>query len=123
VLTLGLGLAVTALAYGGGWELRRLLVEPGSAALACNVAVYPAWCLIRFALLFGQHHLLFGLAALAAGSTALLRGGGGIALAAGALALFAIANYNVETGALALVLALIAAAGAAPQRSSGPDAG
>ena len=121
--SLGLGLAAAALAYGGGWELRQLYVEPGAAALACNIAVYPAWCLIRFALLFGQLHLLFGLAALAAGSVALLRGGRGLALAAGALALFAIANYNVETGALALVLALIAAAGAVRQRSSGQDAG
>ena len=113
---------MAALAYGGGWELRQLFVEPGAAALACNVAAYPAWCLIRFTLLFGQHHLLFGLAALAAGSAALLRGGRGLALAAGALSLFAIANYNVETGALALVLALIAGAAAPPPRASGQDA-
>jgi hypothetical protein len=114
---------VAALAYGAGWELRQLFVEPGAAALACNVAAYPPWCLVRFALLFGQHNLLFGLAALAAGAAALFRGGRGPALAAAALALFALANYNVGTGAFALVLALIAGAGSAPRRAAGQDAG
>jgi len=104
------GIVVTALAFAASWGLRETYVEPSSAALACNIPDHPSWCFIRFAILFGQRNALFGMAALLAGGIALLRGGRPWAIAAAALAVAAIVNFNVEMGALALVLGLIAAA-------------
>ena len=106
-------------AYGAAWGLRQLYVEPASVALICNAASHPPWCAVRSALLFGQHNLLFGAAALAAGAAALFRGSGGLAVAAAGLSVVAIANYNVDMGALGLVFGLIAGVGAGPRRS--PD--
>jgi hypothetical protein len=106
-------------AYGAAWGLRQLYVEPTSVALICNAVSHPPWCAVRSAILFGQHNLLFGAAALAAGAAALFRGSGGLAVAAAGLSLVAIANYNVDMGALGLVFGLIAGVGAGPQHS--PD--
>jgi len=111
------------LLYGGTWWLREHYVEPGDAALACSVTTPPSWCVIRSALLFAQHNLLFGGTALIASSAALLRGGRGLALLGGALSLLALADYNVGTGALALVLTLIACVAAPPERALGQDRG
>lgn len=106
-----------ASAYGAAWALRQIYVEPGAVALSCNAAGHPPWCALRAALLFAQHNLLFGAAALAAGALALLRGGRASALSAAVLALFAIANYNVDMGALGLVFGLIAGV-AAPAKGA-----
>jgi len=113
--TFWLGLAVMAPAYGVAWGLRQLYVEPTQVALICNAASEPPWCAVRSAILFGQHNLLFGAAALAAGAAALFRGSGGLAVAAAGLSVIAIANYNVDMGALGLVLGLIASVGAGPR--------
>lgn len=113
---LWLGLLVMALAFGASWELRALFVEPSEAALVCNAAPHPSWCVVRFAILAGQHNALFGAAALIAAAVALFRGRRGFALAAAGLAVVAMVNYNVEMGALALVLGLIASVGAPRRR-------
>jgi hypothetical protein len=97
-----------ALAWTGSYEVRAIYVEPSAAALACNATPHPDWCWIRFALLAGQRSSLFGVAALIAGAVALFRGGRRPAAVAAVFAAIAIANYNVEMGALALVLGLIA---------------
>jgi hypothetical protein len=102
-------------AYGAAWGLRQLYVEPTQLALICNAASHPPWCAVRAAILFGQHNLLFGAAALAAGAGAFFRASGGLSVAAAGLSVVAIANYNVDMGALALVLGLIAGVGAGPQ--------
>lgn len=104
----GLGIIVLAVACYGSWWLRQEFVEPSDVALVCNTAPHPSWCLIRFAILTGQHNALFGAAALVAGGLALFRGGPGPAIAAAGLGVVAIVNYNVEMGALALVFGLIA---------------
>jgi len=111
-----------ALAYGAVWQLRELYVQPSAAALACNAASHPSWCSIRFALLFCQHNALFGAAALIMGGAALFRGGRGAAVAAMGLSAAAIANYNVEMGALALVAGLIASVGRGRRRDANDDA-
>ncbi|HUC61985.1 MAG TPA: hypothetical protein VMF53_08505 [Alphaproteobacteria bacterium] len=105
---LWLGLVAMALAWAGSWELRQIYVEPSAAALTCNATPHPDWCTIRFTLLVGQHSSLFGVAALVAGAVALFRGGRAPAAVAAVFAAIAIANYNVEMGALALVLGLVA---------------
>ena len=104
----GLGFLVAGLSGYACWWLRQSFVEPSNIALICNAVPHPRWCLIRFAILIGQHHGLFGFAALIAGAVALFRGGRGASIAAAALSVAAIVNYNVEMGALALICGLIA---------------
>ena len=104
----GLAVLVAALAGYASWWLRQTFVEPSDVALICNAVPHPGWCLIRFAILVGQHSALFGVAALIAGGLALFRGGRGWAIAAAGLSVAAIVNYNVEMGALALICGLIA---------------
>jgi hypothetical protein len=106
-------LLIAGLGYGSWW-LRQVYVEPSAAALACNATPHPGWCAIRFALLVGQRGSIFGVAAVATAAVALFRGGHGAALAAIALAVVAIVNYNVEMGALALVVGLVAGLRAKP---------
>jgi hypothetical protein len=103
----GLGLLVAALAGCASWWLRQRFVEPSDVALLCNAVPHPGWCLIRFAILIGQHNALFGVAALIAGGLALFRGGRGSAIVAVGLSVAAMVNYNVEMGALALIGGLI----------------
>jgi hypothetical protein len=120
-----LGLIAAGLAWAGCWQLRQIYVEPSAAALACNATPHPDWCAIRFAILIGQHTALFGAAALIAGALALFRGGRGPAAFAAVFAAIAIANFNVEMGALGLVLGLIALVrerGAVPPRDPAPRA-
>lgn len=111
-----------ALAYAAAWELRQLYIEPSAVALVCNAASHPSWCAIRFAILFAQREALFGIAAVVMGGVALLCGGPKAAIAAIALSALAIANYNVEMGALALVAGLIASVGRGRRRLPGEGA-
>ncbi|HLI11795.1 MAG TPA: hypothetical protein VKY65_09370 [Alphaproteobacteria bacterium] len=103
-----LGILIVGAAYGVSFELRQAVVEPSAAAMACAARPYPTWCILRFAILAGQHSALFGVIALVTGILALLRGGRVLAIAAAALSMPAIVNFNVEMGVLALVFGLIA---------------
>jgi len=114
-------LLIAGLGYAAWW-LRQVYVEPSAAALVCNATPHPGWCAIRFALLIGQRGSLFGAAAVAAAAVALFRGGRGAALAAIALAVLAIVNYNVEMGALALVVGLVAGLRSKPSERPRVDA-
>ncbi len=118
----GLGLLVAALGGYASWWLRQRFVEPSDVALVCNAVPHPGWCLVRFAILIGQHNALFGVAALIAGGLALFRGGRGPAIAAAGLSVAAIVNYNVEMGALALICGLIASVRSRSARSRRGDA-
>ena len=105
---LWIGLLFAAALWAVAYALRQTIIEPSAASLACGSDAPPWWCPVRQAILVGQSDELWGIAAFVAGLLAVLRGGWWAAALAAGLSLTAIVNYNVEMGALALVLALLA---------------
>lgn len=95
------GLILTGL--GAAW-LRYGLIEQPALADLCAPTTAPAWCPLRQALVLGFLHEVYGVAALVASALALWRRSIALAALAAILGGFALVLYNVEPGALALLL-------------------
>lgn len=101
-------LLVAVLALAVALTIRYQVVEPRWISTLCRSGDPPGWCQPRDWMLWANRHQLPGFAALAAAAWATLgRGGIGWACAAAALGSFALALYQAELGALALLLALL----------------
>lgn len=110
------GLAAAWLRYG--------LIEQPALAELCSAAQPPWWCPLRLTLVLGFLHGVYGYAALAVTALALWRRSATLAALAAACGAFALLLYNVDGGALALLLACLrlvhlqgAGSGLTPARS------
>jgi hypothetical protein len=96
-------LLLLAVAMAAAW-LRYGLIESSVIGQACSAVEAPAWCRWRQLLVLGFLHHVYGIAALAVAALALWRRLLWLAWLAAAFGMFALELYDVEAGALALLI-------------------
>lgn len=101
-------IGIAAVAYGVASMLRHLVIEPQAAGMACSVADAPWWCMPRQTLLFMHIDYRWGQIGLACGVISLLFYWRPAVFVGFVFSVMGLVLYNADLAGIGLVLTCLA---------------